>query len=56
LLGTAKVEHDFIEFWMGHELPERNRVYNQKDLEGWRKTYREQAEPFLTPKEWNLIA
>jgi len=55
LLGTAKVEHDFIEFWMGHKLPEQNRVYNQKDLEGWRQTYREQAEPFLTPSAPTLL-
>jgi integrase/recombinase XerD len=49
LLGTAKLEHDFIEFFMGHKLPEQERVYNQKSPDGWRQTYRQQAEPFLTP-------
>jgi hypothetical protein len=51
LLGDQKVDPLYIEFWMGHSAPEQQKVYVSKSREGWRKTYREQAEPHLTPVE-----
>jgi integrase/recombinase XerD len=49
LLADHRVESLYIEFWMGHQVPEQQRVYVSKSREGWRETYREQAEPWLTP-------
>jgi integrase/recombinase XerD len=49
LLADHRVEPLYIEFWMGHRVPEQQRVYVSKSREGWRQTYREQAEPWLTP-------
>jgi len=49
LLSDHKVEPLFIEFWMGHKVPEQQRVYVSKSREGWRETYKTQAEPWLTP-------
>ena len=49
ILSDHKVDPLYIEFWMGHQVPEQQRVYISKSREGWRKTYREQAEPWLTP-------
>jgi len=49
LLSDHKVDPLYIEFWMGHKVPEQQRVYISKSREGWRQTYREQAEPWLTP-------
>jgi integrase/recombinase XerD len=49
LLSDHKVDPLYIEFWMGHQVPEQQRVYISKSQEGWRQTYREQAEPWLTP-------
>ena len=44
-----KVDPDYIEFWMAHEVPEQRKVYMSKSRDGWRKAYAEQAEPALTP-------
>ena len=49
LLSDKKVDPLFTEFWMGHRVAEQQRVYVSKSREGWRQTYREQAEPWLTP-------
>ena len=49
ILRDHKVDPLYVEFWMGHKLPEHNAVYISKSKEGWRKTYKEQAEPWLTP-------
>jgi len=50
LLSDHKVDPLYIEFWMGHRVPEQQRVYVSKSREGWRETYKTQAEPWLTPK------
>ena len=49
LLGYAKLNETYIEFFMGHKIPEHKRVYLSKSREGWRKTYRE-YEDALTPR------
>jgi len=48
LLGDAKADRDVVEFWMGHQLPEQQRVYHSRSRDGWRALY-EQYEKFLTP-------
>jgi len=48
LLGDAKADRDVVEFWMGHLLPEQNRVYHSRSRDGWRALYM-QYEKFLTP-------
>ncbi|MBS7652910.1 site-specific integrase [Candidatus Bathyarchaeota archaeon] len=48
-LSDHKVDPLYVEFWMGHKLPEQLRAYINKSRESWRQTYREQAEPWLTP-------
>ncbi|MGB9694138.1 MAG: tyrosine-type recombinase/integrase [Fervidobacterium sp.] len=48
-LSDHKVDPLYIEFWMGHQIPEQLRAYINKSRESWRQTYREQAEPWLTP-------
>lgn len=53
ILRDHKVDPLYVEFWMGHKLPEHNAVYISKSKEGWRKTYREQAEPWLTPSNFS---
>ena len=50
ILSDHKVDPLFIEFWMGHRVAEQQRVYVSKSKDGWRKTYREQAEPHLSVK------
>ena len=52
ILADHGVDRIYIEFWMGHKLPEQEAVYVSKSREGWRETYRVYAEPWLTPKEW----
>jgi len=49
ILADHKVDPLYVEFWMGHKLPEQQKVYISKSREGWRQTYKEQAEPWLTP-------
>jgi len=49
LLSDHKVNPLYIEFWMGHHVAEQQRVCVSKSREGWRETYRTQAEPWLTP-------
>jgi integrase len=49
ILSDHKVDHLYIEFWMGHRVPEQQIVYVSKSREGWRETYRTMAEPWLTP-------
>ena len=49
ILSDHKVDPIYIEFWMGHKVPEQQIVYVSKSREGWRETYRTQAEPWLTP-------
>lgn len=51
LLRDRKVDHIYIEYWMGHAIPEQHRAYVTKSREGWRETYRTLAEPWLTPKQ-----
>jgi len=50
-LSDHKVDPLYIEFWMGHKLPEQQGAYINKSIESWRQTYREQAEPHLTPPQ-----
>ena len=49
ILSDHKVDPLYIEFWMGHKVPEQQIVYVSKSRGGWRETYRTQAEPWLTP-------
>jgi len=49
LLSDNKVDSLYSEFWMGHRVAEQQRVYVSKSREGWRETYKTQAEPILTP-------
>ena len=51
-LSDHKVDPLYIEFWMGHKLPEQQGAYINKSIESWRQTYREQAEPHLTPPQY----
>ncbi|MGB9740858.1 MAG: tyrosine-type recombinase/integrase, partial [Candidatus Bathyarchaeales archaeon] len=44
-LSDHKVDPLYIEFWMGHKLPEQQSAYINKSIESWRQTYKEQAEP-----------
>jgi hypothetical protein len=37
---------------MRHALPEQQGAYINKSREGWRQTYKEQAEPWLTPPKY----
>jgi integrase len=50
-LSDHKVDPLYIEFWMGHALPEQQGAYINKSIESWRQTYKEQAEPWLTPPQ-----
>jgi len=50
ILSDHKVDPLYIEFWMGHRVPEQQIVYIGKSREGWRETYRVMAEPWLTPQ------
>lgn len=50
ILSDHKVDPLYIEFWMGHKVPEQQIVYVSKSREGWRETYRTLAEPWLTPQ------
>ena len=51
-LSDHKVDPLYIEFWMGHKLPEQQGAYINKSIESWRQTYKEQAEPWLTPPQY----
>jgi integrase len=50
-LSDHKVDPLYIEFWMGHAIPEQQKAYIVKSKESWRQTYKEQAEPWLTPPQ-----
>jgi len=51
-LSDHKVDPLYIEYWMGHALPEQQGAYINKSREGWRQTYKEQAEPWLTTPQY----
>jgi integrase len=51
-LSDHKVDTLYIEYWMGHTLPEQQGAYINKSIESWRQTYKEQAEPWLTPPQY----
>lgn len=51
-LSDHKVDPLYIEYWIGHKLPEQLRAYINKSRESWRQTYHEQAEPYLTPPQY----
>lgn len=53
ILGDAGLSQDYIEFFMGHHVPEQRRVYVSKTRDGWRKTY-QQYERYLSPDELNV--
>jgi len=53
ILSDHKVDPLYIEFWMGHKIPEQQIVYVSKSREGWRETYRTQAKPWLTPSQFS---
>ena len=48
LLADARMPADEIRFFMGHKLPEQERVYMSRSRDGWRKFYA-QYEHALTP-------
>jgi integrase len=50
-LSDHKVDPLYIEYWVGHKIPEQLRAYINKSRESWRQTYRQQAEPHLTPPQ-----
>ena len=50
-LSDHKVDPPYIEYWMGHKIPEQLSAYINKSRESWRQTYRQQAEPHLTPPQ-----
>jgi integrase len=56
ILGDHKVDPLYIEFWMGHSAPEQQKVYVSKSRDGWRQTYKDLAEPWLTPRAIGIIA
>ncbi len=51
-LSDRKLDPLYIEFWMGHKTPEQQSAYIIKSRESWRQTYKEQAEPWLTPPQY----
>lgn len=51
-LSDHKVDPLYIEYWMGHKTPEQQGAYINKSIESWRQTYRQQAEPHLTPPQY----
>ncbi|MGC8896545.1 MAG: tyrosine-type recombinase/integrase [Candidatus Bathyarchaeia archaeon] len=51
-LSDDRVDLLYIEFWMGHKLPEQQKAYIIKSKESWRQTCKEQAEPWLTPPQY----
>ena len=51
-LSDHKVDPLYIEYWIGHALPEQQGAYINKSVESWRQTYKEQAEPWLTPPQY----
>jgi integrase len=59
-LSDHKVDPLYIEFWMGHKTPEQQSAYINKSMESWRQTYKEHAEPWLTPpqykKDWSTFS
>jgi integrase len=52
-LSDHKVDPLYIEYWMGHALPEQQGAYINKSIESWRQTYRQQAEQWLTPPQFS---
>jgi len=51
-LSDHKVDPLYIEYWMGHKIPEQLSAYINKSRESWHPTYKEQAEPHLTPPQY----
>jgi integrase/recombinase XerD len=54
ILGDAGADRDVVEFWMGHKLPEQQRVYHSRSRDGWRSIY-QKYEDYLTPKNWKKL-
>lgn len=54
ILRDHQVDHLYIEFFMGHKIPEPQLAYISKSREGWRETYRTLAEPWLTPPNFKI--
>jgi integrase len=53
-LSDHKVDPLYIEYSMGHALPEQQGAYINKSIESWRQTYRQQAEPWLTSPQFKM--
>ena len=51
-LRNHKADPIYTAFWMGHDVPEQEKVYVSKTHEGWRKTYVLMAEAWVTPPEF----
>ena len=54
-LSDHKVDPLYTEYWMGHKIPEQLSAYINKSRESWRQTYKEQAEPHLTPPQYKSL-
>ena len=48
ILGDAGLNETYLEFFMGHRVPEHKRVYVSKSRDGWREIYAK-YEKFLDP-------
>jgi integrase len=48
MLGDAGLNETYLEFFMGHRVPEHKRVYVSKSRDGWRDIYAK-YEKFLDP-------
>jgi hypothetical protein len=40
----------YLDQFMGKRIPEQQRVYDSKDRNSWRETWRTCVEPYVTPK------
>jgi integrase len=47
-----KADPIYTSFFMGHQVPEQEKVYVSKTRQGWRKTYVQQYEPWVTPVQY----
>jgi integrase len=51
-LRDHKADGVYVDFWMGHDVPEQQKVYVSKTHDAWRKTYVLMAEPWVTPPQF----
>jgi len=56
LLADAKMPSQEIEFFMGHKLPDQQRVYMSRSREGWRQLYRKYEHALTPPSLRHLLS